>query len=77
MENRGGYRAGAGRKSKGAEPRIQFSCLLSEQNKEFIKRQAQETGLSNSDVINIIIDAYRDENDDKKVDLSAIVSAVS
>lgn len=67
MENRGGRRIGAGRKSKGAEPRVQFSCLLSEKNKGFIKLQSQETGLSNSDVINTIIDMFMDENANKKV----------
>lgn len=67
MENRGGRRIGAGRKSKGAGPRVQFSCLLSEKNKEFIKLQSQETGLSNSDVINTIIDMFMDENANKKV----------
>lgn len=60
----GGTRSGAGRKSKGAEPRVQFSCLLSEQNRNFIKSQSQETGLSNSDVINTIIEIFRDTNRD-------------
>lgn len=65
MENTwGGTRSGAGRKSKGAEPRVQFSCLLSEQNRDFIKSQSQETGLSNSDVINTIIEIFRDTNRD-------------
>lgn len=65
MENRGGSRIGAGRKSKGSEPRVQFSCLLSEKNREFIKSQSQEAGISNSDVINTIIDIFRDENANK------------
>lgn len=65
MENTwGGTRSGAGRKSKGSEPRVQFSCLLSEQNRNFIKSQSQETGLSNSDVINTIIEIFRDTNRD-------------
>lgn len=65
MENTwGGTRSGAGRKSKGMGPRVQFSCLLSEQNRNFIKSQSQETGLSNSDVINTIIEIFRDTNRD-------------
>ena len=62
MENRGGSRTGAGRKSKGSEPRVQLSCLISKENKSYIYEKAKDTGLSNSDVINTIIDIFRDEN---------------
>lgn len=60
--NWGGQREGSGRKSKGESPRIQFSCLISKENKSYICQRAKETGLSNSDVINTIIDIFRDEN---------------
>lgn len=58
----GGQREGSGRKCKGENPRVQFSCLISKENKSYICQMAKETGLSNSDVINTIIDINRDEN---------------
>lgn len=39
---------------------------LTEENLEFIERQAREAGLSNSDVINIIIEFFREEKGDTK-----------
>lgn len=41
------------------------NLILTEENLEFIKQQAKETGLSNSDVINTIINIFRDENKEK------------
>lgn len=58
----GGVREGSGRKCKGENPRVQFSCLMSQENKSYICERAKETGLSNSDVINTIVDIFRDEN---------------
>ena len=36
--------------------------IITQENLEYICQRAEETGLSNSDVINTIIDIYRDEN---------------
>ena len=58
MDNRGGRRQGSGRKCKNGEPRVQFSCLLSERNRAFILQQADTIKASNSDIINKIIDTY-------------------
>lgn len=59
MENRGGARIGAGRKTKGDKPRVQFSCMMSVENKEYLQNCATFAGVSVSDFLDILLDNYR------------------
>lgn len=60
--NRGGAREGSGRKCKGKSPRVQLSCLVKPEIKEYIQIRAKEAGLSNSDIVNRIVEYFIDEH---------------
>lgn len=59
MNSRGGVRPGAGRKSKGLNPRVQLSCLVSPENKEYIQTLAHKKDVSISDLMEEIIHFHR------------------
>lgn len=62
MENkRGGVRVGAGRKTKGNKPRVQFSCTMSLENKEYLQKSASFAGLSVSDFLSEVVEYYRNK----------------
>lgn len=60
MCSRGGAREGAGRKKK--EPYEQFGCRMKVENKRYLQQRAQETGLTVTEVLEMIIETFIDEH---------------
>ena len=58
----GGARQGAGRKPKDTAQRVTFSCRLKAENKEYLYQQANETGLTATEVLETIIETFKDEH---------------
>lgn len=60
MMTHGGAREGAGRKKR--EPYEQFGCRMKIENKRFLQKRAKETGLTVTEVLEMIIETFMDEN---------------
>ena len=58
----GGARQGAGRKPMKDGQRVTFSCRLKAENKEYLYQQANETGLTATEVLETIIETFKDEH---------------
>lgn len=56
MENRGGCRIGAGRKSKGQTEA--FGCRMKKEHKEYLKKMSMERGVTITEVLESIIDLF-------------------
>lgn len=64
MANWGGARQGAGRK-KGAATET-FACRMKVENKAYLMQKAKETGLTATEVLEAIIESFRDEHKESK-----------
>lgn len=62
----GGARQGAGRKPMKEGQRVTFSCRLKAENKEYLYQQANETGLTATEVLEAIIETFRDNHRESK-----------
>ena len=56
--SRGGVRPGAGRKSKGQTEA--FGCRMKVENKEYLKKLAAERGITATEVLETIIERYKE-----------------
>lgn len=55
---RGGYREGAGRRGRGFEL-VARAFRLRKEDAEFLKETAEEVGISQAEVIHVIIEQYK------------------
>lgn len=62
----GGARQGAGRKPKTEGQKVTFSCRMKVENKEYLYKKANETGLTATEVLEAIIETFRDDNKESK-----------
>lgn len=58
----GGARQGAGRKPKVEGQRVTFSCRLKAETREYLYQQAQQTGLTATEVLETIIETFKDDH---------------
>lgn len=56
----GGFRPGAGRKKSGRNAAL--SCTIKPENKKFLEQRAKETGLTVTEVLEMIIETFIDEH---------------
>lgn len=62
----GGARQGAGRKPMKQGQKVTFSCRLKVETKEYIYQRAKETGLTATEVLETIIEIFKDEHKENK-----------
>ena len=62
----GGARQGAGRKPMREGQRVTFSCRLKVETREYLYQQAKETGLTATEVLETIIETFKDDHKESK-----------